>query len=115
MTLGRTPYPGIDNRDMLKEIEENNLQLSEPKDCPKAMWVYVTPVVMATLCYVQLFHHPTMYQAQTRTATEFRRATGSPGMCWGQHFVEVVIFISWQILGSKGYPISFVSDASKIL
>ncbi|XP_065886126.1 fibroblast growth factor receptor 3-like isoform X2 [Dysidea avara] len=38
MTLGRTPYPGIDNRDMLKEIEENNLQLSEPKDCPKAIY-----------------------------------------------------------------------------
>ena len=37
MTLGRTPYPGIDNRDVLKEIEENNLQLSEPKDCPKSM------------------------------------------------------------------------------
>ena len=37
MTLGRTPYPGIDNRDVLKEIEENNLCLSEPKDCPKSM------------------------------------------------------------------------------
>ena len=37
MTLGRTPYPGIDNRDVLKEIEENNLRLSEPKDCPKSM------------------------------------------------------------------------------
>lgn len=37
MTLGRTPYPGIDNRDVLKEIEENDLHLSEPKDCPKSM------------------------------------------------------------------------------
>ena len=39
MTLGRTPYPGVDNRDVLKEIEENNLRLSEPKDCPKSMYV----------------------------------------------------------------------------
>ena len=37
MTLGRNPYPGIDNRDLLEQIEENGLKLGRPKKCPTAV------------------------------------------------------------------------------
>ena len=34
MTLGRTPYPGVENRELLEQIEEKGLKLSKPKPCP---------------------------------------------------------------------------------
>ena len=34
MTLGRNPYPGVDNRDLLEQIEEKGLRLSKSKTCP---------------------------------------------------------------------------------
>jgi proto-oncogene tyrosine-protein kinase ROS len=37
MTLGRNPYPGIDNRDLLEQIEEKGLKLSQPKKCPEVV------------------------------------------------------------------------------
>jgi serine/threonine protein kinase len=38
MTLGRNPYPGIDNRDLLEQIEEKGLKLSQPKKCPEVVF-----------------------------------------------------------------------------
>ena len=37
MTLGRTPYPGVENRELLEQIEEKGLKLSKPKPCPNVM------------------------------------------------------------------------------
>ena len=37
MTLGRAPYPGIENRELLEQIEEKGLKLSKPKPCPNVM------------------------------------------------------------------------------
>ena len=37
MSLGRTPYPGIENRELLEQIEENGLKLSKPKSCPQVV------------------------------------------------------------------------------
>ena len=37
MTLGRTPYPGVENRELLEQIEEHGLRLSPPKPCPPIM------------------------------------------------------------------------------
>ena len=37
MTLGRNPYPGVDNRDLLEQIEENGLKLAWPKKSPTAV------------------------------------------------------------------------------
>ena len=34
MTLGRTPYPGVENRELLEQIEEHGLKLNKPKSCP---------------------------------------------------------------------------------
>ncbi len=34
LTLGRTPYPGVENRELLEQIEEHGLKLSRPKSCP---------------------------------------------------------------------------------
>jgi len=39
MTLGRTPYPGVENRELLEQIEEKGLKLSKPKPCPGPMYV----------------------------------------------------------------------------
>jgi len=38
MTLGRTPYPGVENRELLEQIEEKGLKLSTPHPCPDVMW-----------------------------------------------------------------------------
>ena len=37
MTLGRAPYPGVENRELLEQIEEHGLKLSRPKACPSVM------------------------------------------------------------------------------
>ena len=37
MTLGRSPYPGVENRELLEQIEEKGLKLSKPKPCPPEM------------------------------------------------------------------------------
>lgn len=37
MTLGRTPYPGVENRELLEQIEEKGLKLTLPKPCPSAV------------------------------------------------------------------------------
>ena len=37
MTLGRSPYPGVENRELLEQIEEKGLKLSKPKLCPAEM------------------------------------------------------------------------------
>ena len=37
MTLGRTPYPGIENRELLEQIEEHGLKLNKPKLCPQVV------------------------------------------------------------------------------
>lgn len=37
MTLGRAPYPGVENRELLEQIEEKQLKLTKPKPCPNAM------------------------------------------------------------------------------
>ena len=37
MTLGRSPYPGVENRELLEQIEEKGLKLSKPKSCPPEM------------------------------------------------------------------------------
>ena len=37
MTLGRSPYPGVENRELLEQIEEKGLKLSKPKKCPPEM------------------------------------------------------------------------------
>ena len=37
MTLGRSPYPGVENRELLEQIEEKGLKLSKPKLCPPEM------------------------------------------------------------------------------
>ena len=39
MTLGRSPYPGVENRELLEQIEEKGLKLSKPKLCPPQMYV----------------------------------------------------------------------------
>jgi serine/threonine protein kinase len=38
MTLGRTPYPGVENRELLEQIEEHGLKLSKPKGCPQLIY-----------------------------------------------------------------------------
>lgn len=38
MTLGRTPYPGVENRELLEQIEEHGLKLNKPKGCPQSMY-----------------------------------------------------------------------------
>jgi len=37
MTLGRSPYPGVENRELLEQIEEKGLKLSKPHPCPDVM------------------------------------------------------------------------------
>ena len=37
MTLGRNPYPGVENRELLEQLEEKGLKLSKPKPCPPDM------------------------------------------------------------------------------
>ena len=37
MTLGRSPYPGVENRELLEQIEEKGLKLSKPKPCSSEM------------------------------------------------------------------------------
>ncbi|XP_019855382.1 PREDICTED: tyrosine-protein kinase Abl-like [Amphimedon queenslandica] len=38
MTLGRTPYPGVENRELLEQIEEHGLKLNKPKGCPQSIY-----------------------------------------------------------------------------
>lgn len=38
MTLGRTPYPGVENRELLEQIEEKGLKLSKPRPCPNVLF-----------------------------------------------------------------------------
>ncbi|CAI8044869.1 Tyrosine-protein kinase SRK3 (Fragment) [Geodia barretti] len=38
MTMGRSPYPGVENRELLEQIEEKGLKLSKPKLCPPEIY-----------------------------------------------------------------------------
>ena len=46
MTLGRTPYPGVENRELLEQIEEHGLKLNKPKGCPQSMYEFTINLLL---------------------------------------------------------------------
>ncbi|KAL5468995.1 hypothetical protein EMCRGX_G030158 [Ephydatia muelleri] len=48
MTLGRAPYPGVENRELLEQIEEKGLKLTRPKPCPNAIFEVILKCIEHT-------------------------------------------------------------------